>query len=661
MPPSVRRTAPRILRYASLAAMVVLLWYTWVGLERQITWYLAVDQFGYLTFAHDLLKGKIFTDWRPLEALGWIIPPRTDILAQTYVKDGNVAYCRYSPGFPIILATWIGLLGDERAHYLNPTIFLALLTVAFFFQWRLFRSPWRAGAGTAMITVFPTFIHLWGLTLTRDLAAHLSALIGLFLLLPVHGRRLGFGRVLAAGLALGFAVTTRPDAVLYLIPAAGIALLRWGREGRGLGPLARATAAGAIGFVIGVAPFLAYNRAATGNPFLPTQGMELPLLPSQPLRRSNAAPRVRMHQPPAVEGDANVGYPSPGWRGGTHEQVQGGGLRISNLATTLPGNWAILNRAYTPQLLGLALWGVVVAFVFRPLLLVSGLLYGLVAFLFFSCWPRPDHRYLVGVFVFLPMFLVEGTVGTLDLIRLCWRRRQRELGRSLGVAMALLLGCAIAIWGWATTPPLSTLSLLLPIVAGVGAIAGGLSGRRVAAIAAPVLMVAIVAVKVSRVDAEATRRAPFQRTQMLQARANLNKLIEPGAVIITSEETGRPAENIEFYSGIANAMYLTDLERWRLPIWQAAAQLLLAGMRPYLYIASGQDGKAEMLQELREHFTVDLVADIPPDRAMLHFVAAPFHRGLRMELYRISSPTMEDAAKKLKPLRLQPSGTSAAP
>ena len=33
------------------------------AIEARITWYLAVDQFGYLQFAHDLLHGKIFHDW----------------------------------------------------------------------------------------------------------------------------------------------------------------------------------------------------------------------------------------------------------------------------------------------------------------------------------------------------------------------------------------------------------------------------------------------------------------------------------------------------------------------------------------------------------------------------------------------------------------------
>ena len=140
--------------------------------------------------------------------------------------DGRL-YCRYAPGFPLLLAGWVGLLGDDRAHYLNPTLYLVLLAVALGFQWRAFRSPWRAAAGTALIALFPTSMYLWGLTLTRDLSAHVFAFVGLFLLLPVRGKPIHPGRLLAAGAALGFAIAIRPDASLYLLPATLMLAVRW--------------------------------------------------------------------------------------------------------------------------------------------------------------------------------------------------------------------------------------------------------------------------------------------------------------------------------------------------------------------------------------------------------------------------------------------------
>src|SRR5262245_6530392 len=244
------RTAPMLgLRSLTLGkwivwglATYVFFYYTAVGVERLITWYLAVDQFGYLSFAHDLLHGRVFHQWAPLHALEPFFPLRTDVLSQTYVYDGGRLYCRYSPGFPILLAGWIGLLGDDRAHYLNPTLYLVLLAIALGFQWRMFRSPWRAGAGAAMIALFPTALHAWGLTLTRDMSAHVFALTGLFLLLPAHGTRLRAIRMLVAGAALGFAISIRPDAVLYLVSAALMIVVLWWQQ-RVSDPMRRAQAA----------------------------------------------------------------------------------------------------------------------------------------------------------------------------------------------------------------------------------------------------------------------------------------------------------------------------------------------------------------------------------------------------------------------------------
>jgi hypothetical protein len=631
------------------SATFVFFYYTAVGLERQITWYLAVDQFGYLTFANDLLHGRVFHEWAPLKAFEPFFPPRTDVLAQTYVYDGGRLYCRYSPGFPMLLAGWIGLFGNERAHYLNPTVYLCLLAITLAFQWRLFRSPWRAAAGTALIALFPTMMHLWGLTLTRDLSAHLVAFIGLFLLLPVGSAPLRPRRLLAAGLAFGFAVSIRPDAVLYLVPALSMAAVRWVHERRrhargGMGLAALALAGGVF---VGSSPILAYNWAATGNPLLPTQGMELPLLPKLPPPKWK--PRLRYEtrpEPPPAATDDTVGYPSRGWRGGTFEEVQGGGLRLRNLATTLPGNWRLTLRAYTPLLFGVAVWGAVVASVLRPVLAAAAVSYGVLAFLFFSCWPRPDFRYLIGVFVFIPMLVVEGTMGTLDLIRLLWKQHKPELARGLALfAAAVFLLGALTLRPAPGAGAVSTqLFLVVTLTAGVAAALAAIQpARRVAAVAAPVLMLALIWCKVSDVNAQAGRRAPFQRAQMLEARANMKRLLDPDAVVITTEEVGRPAENIEFYSGVANALYMTDLERWKVPPYYAALYLIFNGKRPYLYVPANQPDKANLLADLRDKgMTVDLVADIPAQQAMAHFVAAPFHRGVRMELYRLSSPKVEE-------------------
>jgi len=123
---------------------------------------------------------------------------------------------------------------------------------------------------------------------------------------------------------------------------------------------------------------------------------------------------------------------------------------------------------------------------------------------------------------------------------------------------------------------------------------------------------------------------------MLRARATFARAVEPGAVVITTEDVGRPAENIEYYSGIAWALYFTDLLRWGVGVGEAAERLARAGMKPYLLIPPTQPDRARMLEDLGHAFLVERVADIPPGQAMDYFVAAPFHRGVRMELYRLT-------------------------
>src|SRR5215831_17359158 len=102
--PAVRRRWTTIVAFA-LLALVVGMRFAW--LDRRITWYLAVDQFGYVSFAHDILSGRLLHHWAPADALAKWMPARTDILVQSYIFDAGRIYSRYAPGFPILLAAWI--------------------------------------------------------------------------------------------------------------------------------------------------------------------------------------------------------------------------------------------------------------------------------------------------------------------------------------------------------------------------------------------------------------------------------------------------------------------------------------------------------------------------------------------------------------------------
>lgn len=659
-PPAVPwRRLVRAGRVAAIAAAVLLLGTIALGVGRKLSWYLAVDQFGYLTFAHDLLRGQVFHDWPLLGALRPSLPPTVDVLFQTYVLYREQLFCRYAPGFPLLLAGWIGALGPDAAPYLNLTVFVLLLAAALVFYARVSGSIWRAIAAVALMAYFPTYIDWWARTLVRDLPTHLCGFLALLVLLPRRGRILGPRRTALAGVPLGLAILIRPDAILYLPSAVLLALTRWEQDRAGWRIAVPSLATGALALLLGIVPLLAYNRAATGSPYRLTQGMEVATLvpwlaPIPPeLLLGVDMPKSDAHPVQSFpDSEARTGYPSAAWakeefaavpwKGGTFAAVQGGGLRVENVPIVLPQMVYLLRTYYGGMFLGLALLGAVMAFFQRRALFASGVIYTLISLVFFSLWSKPDPRYQVGAFLFLPMLMVEGGVGTLDAIRR-FARRNADLARLGAAALALWVIAGTWIW-WRSIDPSETPNVLegimrvVPPVLGLAALAGALWPReRVARAAGVVLAVVLVGFSWSRAAATlAAPRARFQRPEVLRARQTFEKVVVPGAVVITVEDIGRPAENIDYYSGGARAIYLTDLERWRLGLPEAAELLARGGFTPYLLIPASQPNRDRMMDELGARFSVELVADVPPQRAMEYFVASRQHQGVHLYLYRLA-------------------------
>ncbi|HJQ83315.1 MAG TPA: hypothetical protein VKA21_04520, partial [Candidatus Binatia bacterium] len=555
----------------------------------------------------------------PATALGGLLPQPTDVLAQTYVLDQGRLYSRYAPGFPILLAGWTALFGGAAAHVLNPIVLLLLLVVVIALGWRLFRSPWRGTALAVLLLVCPTGASLWALTPTRDLAAHLCAFVALALL---AGRGvLRVPQVLVAGLALGYAASIRPDTVLYLVPASVLAGGRWWshREWPAFGRLA---AAGVLGVALGLAPSLAYYWAATGNPFVPTQSMEVAGFFGGP--ETPAADEVP---------DAHVGYPPAAWRGTTGSAVSGGGLKLEYLWTTLPGNWAKIQTAYGPVLLAIAGWGLVVALILRPAFGLAAASYVVVALFLFSCWARPYGRYLVGIWLLVPALLVEGTFGSLDLVRRLHGRGGSATARGLAAVLAVALVVGHLLFG----PREDATTALLPVtrllaLGGAAALAAAAirPERRIAMVAVPVLVLGLVALGCGRLWATTGSRATFQRPQAAAAASIVRRTLASPAVVITSEDIGRPLENLEYYADV-RAIYLTDLERWNIPIWRAMFELLVSETEPYLLIPRSLPQRDRILSTLRGRVQLDLVQEIPPERNFDYFATA----GVTLELWHV--------------------------
>jgi hypothetical protein len=377
--------------------------------------------------------------------------------------------------------------------------------------------------------------------------------------------------------------------------------------------------------IVGLAPSLGYYWIATGNPFVPTQSMEVTEFLATP------------ETPTQIEHpEGRVGYPPGAWRGTTASPVSGGGLKLEYLPTTLPGNWRKIRTAYGGVLLGLAGCGLVVAASLRPTFAAAVGSYLVAALLFYSCWGRPYGRYLVGAWLLVPALIIEGAVGSLDLVRYFGRRRAMGPARWLAAAGAVVLVGAYLVAG-----PQEDGTALRPLArllafgsAGALGAAAVWPRRRIATVAVPALVLALVGLGSARLWGTLGSRAPFQRPQAERAAAVVKRTLLPPAVVITSEDAGRPMENLEYYADV-RALYLTDLERWHIPVEKAVFGFLISEMEPYLLIPHSLPARARVLATLQTHFLLERVQDIPPERNYEYFVASPFHGGVPMELWHI--------------------------
>lgn len=601
---------------------------------QRTTWYLAIDQFGYLTFARDLANGGARHEWELLPALKSLLPPAdVDVYAQTYVRRGDDLFCRYAPGFPAILAAARLAFGPAAEHVVNPVLLVLLLAVVFAMGRRLFGSVWIGLACALLSALLPNYILLWSTSPLRDVPAHLVAWSGLLLLVP-GGRRLAPGpRELLAGLLLGYAVTTRIDAALYLVAAGGVALLDRTR-------LVRRLVCGALGFAIGVTPLLAYNAVATGNPFRPTQAMEL----NSVLSRAPAAPLTWLASvlpsPDAARaegGDADgdgairtAPQPSP-----TPFSVQGGGLRLSNFSRTMPANARTLREALGDLLLALAAVGAVAA-LRRPVLFLLAVPYVAIAFVFFSMWTLPGPRYLTGVLLLLPLLAVQGAASLAALVGRIGERAGRPA--AIAVVVVLVGGLAAATLRTPIGEPSALPWVERVVVAAIGAscAAACLSAdrRRRDVSFALVLGLGLAAVLGWRSTLTLGKYASFQRPQVARARTTVEAATDYPAVVLTTTRIGRPAENLNYYTRV-EAVYLEELVRWQAQPRYAVAAMLKAGFSVYLLLPPDQAKQWLTNSNISTWYTAETVRTIAPADAVDYFVASPYHRGIPLVLVRL--------------------------
>ena len=248
-----------------------------------------------------------------------------------------------------------------------------------------------------------------------------------------------------------------------------------------------------------------------------------------------------------------------------------------------------------------------------------------------------DGRYLVGVLLCVALLIPAGVHAMCDAVESRGRRGTSAVVALLVAALAVVVvvpGTTWLAWGAPAAPA--------RIATGIAVLAAlawsAIPAARRPSLAPTVLgavAVVLVAVLLGRALLWHGEPALFREGEMLRARRTLQGLVAPGSVIVTSEDVGRPVENIEFWSDGVHAVYLTDLIRWRTSIADVVAALQTRERATYLLLPPQREVD-ELLQGLAaEGVPSTLVRALPASDALAIFVGSPAHRGIALNLYRL--------------------------
>lgn len=607
------------------AAVVVFAW-----VQARTSWYLAIDQFGYLSFARDLVAGRVDHPSAAAEILALFLPgAAADALGQTYVMRDGALYSRYAPGFPLLLALTSGLFGEPAVHEFNAFAMAALLPVIAWLSRRLLGSAWLGLGAALLVTMLPNQLLLWSISPLRDIPCHVLTLSAVALMLPRRGREeLGAGRAAAAFFLLGYSVSMRVDAVLYLVPVGLLFLLRGTWRPAVL-------ASGALAFLIGVMPLLVYNALATGNPLLPTQAMEFDSVLSRVPGAALEAGRRLAEM--VLPGDAIAAVDRSGPRQ-FRQLVQGGGFRFAHLQSSLPGNLDLFPTVFGWLGVFLGCLGALFSVARDRAFAVATVPYVVVSTVFYSFWTRPDSRYLAGaLLLFAPLVLCGARLGVEAVASTAFFRRQQALRVAFGIALLGGLGWyGVSIdFDDVSARPWCEAVLVAALVCGICL---GIGGDRAAALAVRVfailLAVGLLGVFGWRTGRSLGTQASFQAEQVAQAQENFARWVPPGSIVYTSYRYGRPAENINYYTD-SHAIYLEEMLRWSLSHRTAIALGAHLGRETWLLVTPDEALRWRDNPFLRRFAELEVVRQIPPAENRSYFVASPRHRGIQLVLARM--------------------------
>jgi hypothetical protein len=395
------------------------------------------------------------------------------------------------------------------------------------------------------LLMIPVEVHYWGITIARDLPAHLLALLAVLRALSAAP--------ISCGLCLGLAASTRPDAALWAIPAALV-----------FPPVARTplkAVGGGLAFMAGLLPLLAYNTITQGHPLAFTQGSEF---------------RDLLRFESALGGTTLVAQ--------TVNLTSGGAFRLANFPTTFLAHVAYLSASFGVFLWIAAGYLVLTAVRRRPIARALGA-YVVIGLLFYSCWSHGDPRYLVGVSLSL---IVTAAVA---LVRIAEWLGDARVAAGRRLAALIVVAGALALGGVLPRDPARGLTALELTTAGALVVAAAtslkpsLSGARALATLAPAL--AFAGFGIARILMATGTPDKFGEADVARARAAIEAIVPPGSLVLTSPALGNPAENWTYYTDV-DAHYLGELGRLRSDPYLVGKRCTESGRRFFFLLGPGE-------------------------------------------------------------------------
>lgn len=352
---------------------------------------LGSDPYGIVHFAGHLSRGKFFSDY---PVYGWF---KTDwkpgesyfVLHGNYViKEGRL-FCKYTIGYPLLLALAIKLFGPDSVYFVNIAVLLIILWSYFKLGGVIFaRRPRRL-----FLALFAPFLlvllidQVWGLALrpSRDLSALMFLILGLFLGVRSlkNMPRINYFFLFLGSFLLGFSANVRLPNVLSSVPAAVYLVAKLAGRIRP-GRLLLILIAAVLCFVLALLPTFVQNQLTSGSPFKPPR------------------PEIVERDPLKVSDEPS---PPPLWLG--------------FFKTTAPDTLKFFWRLYGPFFTCLILIGLITSWK-SPETRYICLGLPLVFILFYSMWVHLMTRYMLIAQPFLILLAVGGCGWLLEGRRRGW-------------------------------------------------------------------------------------------------------------------------------------------------------------------------------------------------------------------------------------------------